>query len=63
MLGFFSGVFLAIWFRNEGPQQPVYEWMDEEEPTSAEGIEGEGETGGMGEEEKIQDEETKGLRD
>lgn len=31
MLGFFSGIVLAIWFRNEGPQQPVYEWMDEEE--------------------------------
>jgi membrane associated rhomboid family serine protease len=31
MLGFFSGVLLAIWYRREGPQQPVYEWMDEEE--------------------------------
>jgi membrane associated rhomboid family serine protease len=31
MLGFFSGVVLALWFRREGPQQPVYEWMDEEE--------------------------------
>jgi membrane associated rhomboid family serine protease len=31
MLGFFSGVFLAVWYRNEGPQQPVYEWMNEEE--------------------------------
>jgi len=55
MLGFFSGVFLAIWFRNEGPQQPVYEWMDEEEPASAEAMEVDGETGGMDEEEKIQD--------
>ena len=54
MLGFFSGVFLAIWFRNEGPQKPVYEWMDEEE---------EGESGRMGEEEKILDEETEGLKD
>jgi membrane associated rhomboid family serine protease len=31
MLGFFSGVALAVWFRNQGPQQPVYEWMEEEE--------------------------------
>jgi len=50
MLGFFSGVFLAIRFRNEGPQKPVYGWMDEEE---------EGESGRMGEEERIFDEETK----
>ena len=31
MLGFFSGVVLALWFRNEGPQQPVYEWLEEDE--------------------------------
>jgi len=31
MLGFFSGIVLAIWYRNEGPQRPVYEWMEEEE--------------------------------
>jgi membrane associated rhomboid family serine protease len=31
MLGSFSGVFLAIWYRKEGPQQPVYEWMKEDE--------------------------------
>ena len=31
MLGFFSGIVLAIFYRNEGPQIPVYEWMDEEE--------------------------------
>jgi len=31
MLGFFSGVILALWYRKEGPQQPVYEWMDDEE--------------------------------
>ena len=31
MLGFFSGVVLAIRYRNEGPQKPVYEWMEEEE--------------------------------
>jgi membrane associated rhomboid family serine protease len=34
MLGFFSGVFLSVWYRKEGPQQPVYEWMDEEEETA-----------------------------
>ena len=31
MLGFFSGVILSIWFRKEGPQEPVYEWMNEDE--------------------------------
>ena len=31
MLGFFSGIILSIWFRKEGPQRPVYEWMDEDE--------------------------------
>ena len=41
MLGFFSGVVLAVWFRNQGPQEPVYEWMEE----------GEEENGGTGEEE------------
>lgn len=47
MLGFVSGILLAVWFRNEGPQRPVYEWeMDEE--GEGEG-EGEGENGRMGE--------------
>lgn len=35
MLGFISGVVLSIFYRNEGPKQPVYEWMleeDEEDP-------------------------------
>jgi membrane associated rhomboid family serine protease len=32
MLGFFSGIFLSVLFRNEGPQKPVHEWLDEEEP-------------------------------
>ena len=41
MLGFFSGVVLAVWYRNQGPQKPVYEWMEEEE----EGGEGEVENG------------------
>jgi len=31
MLGFFSGVILSIWFRKEGPQEPVYDWMNEDE--------------------------------
>lgn len=30
MLGFFSGAVLAVWYRKEGPQQPVYEWMEED---------------------------------
>ncbi|MCU0472960.1 MAG: rhomboid family intramembrane serine protease [Bacteroidales bacterium] len=29
MLGFFSGILLAIVFRKQGPQMPVYEWMKE----------------------------------
>jgi membrane associated rhomboid family serine protease len=32
MLGFFAGIFLSIWYRNEGPQKPVHEWLEEEEP-------------------------------
>jgi len=36
MLGFFSGVFLALWYRKEGPQEPVYEWMNEEDETDNE---------------------------
>ncbi|NSW94839.1 MAG: rhomboid family intramembrane serine protease [Bacteroidales bacterium] len=31
MLGFISGIFLAIIYRKVGPQEPVYEWMMEEE--------------------------------
>ena len=38
MLGFFSGIVLSIWFRNEGPQRPVYEWL-EEEIDESEGVE------------------------
>jgi len=29
MLGFFSGALLSVWYRKEGPQQPVYEWMED----------------------------------
>jgi len=32
MLGFFSGIVLAVWYRKEGPQMPAYEWMDEDNP-------------------------------
>jgi membrane associated rhomboid family serine protease len=42
MLGFFSGVVLSVLYRNQGPQQPVYDWMDDEDD----------ENRGMGEEEK-----------
>jgi hypothetical protein len=31
MLGFFSGVVLSIWYKNEGPQRPVIQWEEEEE--------------------------------
>lgn len=31
MLGFLSGILLAIIYRKQGPQSPVYEWMDEED--------------------------------
>lgn len=31
MLGFFSGVLLSIAFRNAGPQQPVYKWLEEDD--------------------------------
>jgi hypothetical protein len=36
MLGFFSGIFLSVWYRKEGPQQPVYVWMDEAEESNEE---------------------------
>jgi len=42
MLGFFSGILLAVWYRKEGPQRPVYEWMEED----VEEIEGVEENGG-----------------
>jgi membrane associated rhomboid family serine protease len=49
MLGFFSGIVLAVWYMKEGPQMPVYDWMDEEEVEGVEEIEQE--KGGKGEEE------------
>lgn len=36
MLGFFSGVVLAVLYRNQGPQKPIYEWMEEEESSEGE---------------------------
>ena len=39
MLGFISGVVLAVWYRKQGPQRPVYEWLDEEEPEMDENVE------------------------
>jgi len=33
MLGFISGIILAVAYRKEGPQAPVYEWLDEENET------------------------------
>lgn len=31
MLGFISGIILAVVYRKEGPQEPVHEWLEEEE--------------------------------
>jgi membrane associated rhomboid family serine protease len=36
MLGFFSGMVLAIIYRNRGPQKPVYEWLEEEDEINEE---------------------------
>ena len=48
MLGFFAGIALAVWYRKEGPQAPVYEWLEEEEEEEG-GGEGETKRGGEGE--------------
>jgi membrane associated rhomboid family serine protease len=32
MLGFFSGVVLAVLYKKQGPQRPVYDWMQDGEP-------------------------------
>ena len=62
MLGFFSGVFLAVSYRNQGPQKPVYEWMEEEDDdsSSAEATVDEGENGRGGEEVNLNDERNEG---
>jgi membrane associated rhomboid family serine protease len=52
MMGFVSGIIMAIWFRKEGPQQPVYEWMLEEEEEEA------GREGDEAKEKYIDDEES-----
>jgi len=36
MLGFFSGILLTVWYRNEGPQQETYEWMNEDDEEKTE---------------------------
>jgi len=41
MLGFISGIILAVRFRKLGPQEPVYEWLDEESSSSEAGVEDE----------------------
>ena len=51
MLGFFSGVMLALWYRNEGPQRPEYEWMNEEDEAESE-EEAPGHTAGFEEKQK-----------
>jgi len=38
MLGFISGIILAVWYRKEGPQQPVYEWLDEEDEENSDKV-------------------------
>jgi membrane associated rhomboid family serine protease len=56
MLGFFSGLLLALWYRKEGPQQPLYEWMNDDDEEVIKGREGEtakeGENERMGEGER-----------
>jgi hypothetical protein len=37
MLGFVSGIILAVWYRKEGPQSPVIEWPEEEVEKSGNG--------------------------
>jgi membrane associated rhomboid family serine protease len=52
MLGFFSGIILSVWLRNEGPQKPPENWLEEDEDGEEEkGREGEEESWRMGEEE------------
>ncbi|MDX9928769.1 MAG: rhomboid family intramembrane serine protease [Bacteroidales bacterium] len=36
MLGAVSGIFLSVWYRNEGPQAPVHEWPDDDEEEEGE---------------------------
>ena len=50
MLGAVTGVILALWYRNEGPQRPLPEWMDEADPDQgeADGTLNEGDTAVQG---------------
>jgi membrane associated rhomboid family serine protease len=52
MLGFVSGIILSVWFRNQGPQRPVYKWMEENEVEEFEGVEEDEEEGNNEEQEK-----------
>jgi membrane associated rhomboid family serine protease len=54
MLGFVSGILLAVRFRNEGPQKPVYSWETEE----IDDIETEEGTGEAGDSESREDRES-----
>jgi membrane associated rhomboid family serine protease len=42
MMGFIAGIIMALWYRNEGPQNPVYDWMEEgesiNEPTGSDEV-------------------------
>ncbi len=31
MMGFVSGIILAVWYRKEGPQKPVPDWLEDED--------------------------------
>jgi membrane associated rhomboid family serine protease len=61
MLGFFSGILLAVIYRKEGPQEPVYEWMEEQEDNGVEEIgeveEDERKRGRIGDVEKLKSRE------
>jgi membrane associated rhomboid family serine protease len=63
MLGFFSGVVLSVLYRKEGPQRPVYEWMDEEEEDTGRLSQGESIILEEDEPEKQRNEDTERLKD
>jgi membrane associated rhomboid family serine protease len=52
MLGVISGIILAVAYRKEGPQEPVYEWPEEEEQSECES---ESESKNAGDKEKEED--------
>ncbi len=54
MLGFISGIILTIAYRNEGPQPPVYEWMEDDDDEEERGREGEGENGRGGDRSEVE---------